>query len=167
MAERVRHKLLSNEKTTVDLVSGPDSYRDLPRLLAVTRTGNSAINVQLSLEETYADINPVRVNPSSKSAFVYGLHSFIVSCFISIMRGCDNMCTYCIVPFTRGRERSRPIRSIVDEVRRLSDEVAFRFCLSFEIFVNIQVFCVRVVFFFKFSFLSAFRTVQRISVLSS
>uniref|UniRef100_A0A9J2P9J3 CDK5RAP1-like protein n=1 Tax=Ascaris lumbricoides TaxID=6252 RepID=A0A9J2P9J3_ASCLU len=102
MAERVRHKLLQ-EANAVDVVAGPDSYRDLPRLLAVTRTGRSAINVQLSLEETYADVTPVRLDPMAKSAFV------------SIMRGCDNMCTYCIVPFTRGRERSRPLRSIVDE----------------------------------------------------
>uniref|UniRef100_F1KZU4 CDK5RAP1-like protein n=1 Tax=Ascaris suum TaxID=6253 RepID=F1KZU4_ASCSU len=107
MAERVRHKLLQ-EANAVDVVAGPDSYRDLPRLLAVTRTGRSAINVQLSLEETYADVTPVRLDPMAKSAFV------------SIMRGCDNMCTYCIVPFTRGRERSRPLRSIVDEVKRLS-----------------------------------------------
>ncbi|VDM47931.1 unnamed protein product [Toxocara canis] len=109
MAERVRHRLLTDENA-VDIVAGPDSYRDLPRLLAVTRTGHSAINVQLSLEETYADVSPVRVDSAAKSAFV------------SIMRGCDNMCTYCIVPFTRGRERSRPLRSIVEEVKRLSDQ---------------------------------------------
>ncbi|TKR77727.1 hypothetical protein L596_018645 [Steinernema carpocapsae] len=109
MAERVKHTILEKSKK-VDIIAGPDSYRDLPRLLAVAGTGRSAINVQLSLEETYADVNPVRVDPESKTAFV------------SIMRGCDNMCTYCIVPLTRGRERSRPIASILDEVRRLSDE---------------------------------------------
>uniref|UniRef100_A0A915CIY0 CDK5RAP1-like protein n=1 Tax=Parascaris univalens TaxID=6257 RepID=A0A915CIY0_PARUN len=109
MAERVRHRLLQ-EADAVDLVAGPDSYRDLPRLLAVTRTGRSAINVQLSVEETYADVAPVRLDPVAKSAFV------------SIMRGCDNMCTYCIVPFTRGRERSRPLHSIIDEVKRLSHQ---------------------------------------------
>ncbi|KJH41558.1 putative tRNA-i(6)A37 thiotransferase enzyme MiaB [Dictyocaulus viviparus] len=109
MAERVRHDLLS-KNGLVDIVAGPDAYRDLPRLLAVARAGSSAINVQLSVEETYADIKPVRVNDNTKTAFV------------SIMRGCDNMCSYCVVPLTRGRERSRPIDSIVDEVRRLSDE---------------------------------------------
>lgn len=109
MAERVRHQLLS-EIQYVDIVAGPDSYRDLPRLLAVTQYGSQAINVQLSLEETYADIAPVRADISTKSAYV------------SIMRGCDNMCTFCIVPFTRGRERSRPIKSIIDEVKQLSNE---------------------------------------------
>ncbi|VDN29889.1 unnamed protein product, partial [Cylicostephanus goldi] len=110
MAERVRHGLLS-KKGLVDVVAGPDAYRDLPRLLAVARAGTSAINVQLSVEETYADVKPVRVDRDAKTAYV------------SIMRGCDNMCTYCVVPLTRGRERSRPIDSIIDEVRRLSDEV--------------------------------------------
>uniref|UniRef100_A0A1I7Y1L5 CDK5RAP1-like protein n=1 Tax=Steinernema glaseri TaxID=37863 RepID=A0A1I7Y1L5_9BILA len=109
MAERVRHTILEKAKK-VDVVAGPDAYRDLPRLLAVAGTGRNAINVQLSLEETYANVNPVRTDPESKSAFV------------SIMRGCDNMCTYCVVPYTRGRERSRPISWILDEVRRLSDE---------------------------------------------
>ncbi|CAB3402439.1 unnamed protein product [Caenorhabditis bovis] len=109
MAERVRHDLLA-KKELVSIVAGPDSYRDLPRLIAVARGGSSAINVQLSLDETYADVQPVRVDVDSKTAFV------------SIMRGCDNMCTYCVVPFTRGRERSRPIESIVDEVARLRDE---------------------------------------------
>ncbi|VDN50983.1 unnamed protein product [Dracunculus medinensis] len=108
MAERIRHELLQNY--VIDIVAGPDSYRDLPRLLAVAFGGSRAINVQLSLEETYADIAPVRVDPLAKSAYV------------SIMRGCDNMCTYCIVPFTRGRERSRPMNSIISEIRRLSDE---------------------------------------------
>uniref|UniRef100_A0A915Q707 CDK5RAP1-like protein n=1 Tax=Setaria digitata TaxID=48799 RepID=A0A915Q707_9BILA len=109
MAEHVRHKLLMCTEN-VDVVAGPDSYRDLPRLLAIARGGSMAINVQLSLEETYADIVPVRTDKFSKTAFV------------SIMRGCDNMCTYCVVPYTRGRERSRPMNSILDEIRRLSDE---------------------------------------------
>ncbi|EJD74780.1 tRNA-I(6)A37 thiotransferase enzyme MiaB, variant [Loa loa] len=109
MAERVRHNLLTYTEN-VDVVAGPDSYRDLPRLLAIARCGSMAINVQLSLEETYADIVPVRKDKFSKTAFV------------SIMRGCDNMCTYCVVPYTRGRERSRPINSILDEIRSLSDE---------------------------------------------
>ncbi|CAD6190343.1 unnamed protein product [Caenorhabditis auriculariae] len=109
MAERVRHDLLSN-RNLVNVVAGPDSYRDLPRLLAVARAGSDAINVQLSYDETYADVSPVRVDLDSRTAFV------------SIMRGCDNMCTYCVVPYTRGRERSRPLESIVDEVSRLRDE---------------------------------------------
>ncbi|MCP9257188.1 CDK5 regulatory subunit-associated protein 1 [Dirofilaria immitis] len=109
MAERVRHNLLTCTEN-VDVVAGPDSYRDLPRLLAIARCGSMAINVQLSLEETYADIVPVRKDKFSKTAFV------------SIMRGCDNMCTYCVVPYTRGRERSRPMISILDEIRGLSDE---------------------------------------------
>ncbi|XP_063386754.1 CDK5RAP1-like protein [Cydia fagiglandana] len=108
MAERLKTKLIEKEKT-VDVVAGPDSYRDLPRLLALTESGQTAVNVLLSLDETYADVVPVRLNQDS------------VSAFISIMRGCDNMCTYCIVPFTRGRERSRPLRSIVDEARLLAD----------------------------------------------
>ncbi|KAK0416902.1 hypothetical protein QR680_012743 [Steinernema hermaphroditum] len=109
MAERVRHKILEKSKN-VDVVAGPDAYRDLPRLLAVAGTGRNAINVQLSLDETYADVSPVRMDAESKNAFV------------SIMRGCDNMCTYCIVPLTRGRERSRPVSSILEEVRRLSED---------------------------------------------
>ncbi|CAK1550327.1 unnamed protein product [Leptosia nina] len=109
MAERLKEKLIEKEKA-VDVVAGPDSYRDLPRLLAVTENGQTAVNVLLSLDETYADVVPVRLNKDS------------VSAFISIMRGCDNMCTYCIVPFTRGRERSRPIDSIVEEVRHLADQ---------------------------------------------
>ncbi|XP_014601693.1 PREDICTED: CDK5RAP1-like protein isoform X2 [Polistes canadensis] len=108
MAERLKHKILEKEKL-VDVIAGPDSYKDLPRLLAQTDK-ETAINVLLSLDETYADILPVR------------LHSNSVSAFVSIMRGCDNMCTYCIVPFTRGRERSRPIDSIVNEIQHLSDE---------------------------------------------
>ncbi|XP_075979981.1 mitochondrial tRNA methylthiotransferase CDK5RAP1 [Anticarsia gemmatalis] len=109
MAERLKEKLIEKEKA-VDVVAGPDSYRDLPRLLALTENGQPAVNVLLSLDETYADVVPVRLNQDS------------VSAFISIMRGCDNMCTYCIVPFTRGRERSRPVTSIVDEVRQLADQ---------------------------------------------
>ncbi|KRT81134.1 hypothetical protein AMK59_5777, partial [Oryctes borbonicus] len=108
MAERLKEKILEKERT-VDIIAGPDSYKDLPRLLALTENNQSAINVLLSLDETYADIMPVRLNENSVTAFV------------SIMRGCDNMCTYCIVPFTRGRERSRPISSILDEVKYLSD----------------------------------------------
>lgn len=108
MAERLKHKLLVKENM-VDLVAGPDSYRDLPRMLAIADGGQTAVNVILSLDETYADVMPVQLDSKSPSAFV------------SIMRGCDNMCSYCIVPFTRGRERSRPLESIVDEVRRLSD----------------------------------------------
>uniref|UniRef100_A0A0N5AN96 CDK5RAP1-like protein n=1 Tax=Syphacia muris TaxID=451379 RepID=A0A0N5AN96_9BILA len=109
MAERLKGEFLLLNKN-VDVVAGPDSYRDLPRLLAVVRGGGKALNVQLSLEETYADITPVRTESSSKTAY------------ISIMRGCDNMCSYCIVPYTRGRERSRPVESILDEVRQLSDQ---------------------------------------------
>ncbi|CAG9857027.1 unnamed protein product [Phyllotreta striolata] len=109
MAERLKEKLLE-KSSIVDLVAGPDSYRHLPRLLALTNNNQKSVNVLLSLEETYADITPVRLNENSVTAFV------------SIMRGCDNMCTYCIVPFTRGRERSRPVSSILDEVRRLSEE---------------------------------------------
>ncbi|CAL7951616.1 unnamed protein product [Xylocopa violacea] len=107
MAERLKEKILERENF-VDVVAGPDSYKDLPRLLSVA-DNETAINVTLSFDETYADITPVRLNPESTSAFV------------TIMRGCDNMCTYCIVPFTRGRERSRPIDSIVKEIQHLSD----------------------------------------------
>ncbi|XP_055383315.1 CDK5RAP1-like protein [Condylostylus longicornis] len=107
MAERLKTEVLEKEKW-VDIVAGPDSYKDLPRLLAVTKNGQSAVNVLLSLDETYADIMPVRLNKDSVTAYV------------SIMRGCDNMCSYCIVPFTRGRERSRPLSSIEDEVKHLA-----------------------------------------------
>nr|XP_019942631.1 PREDICTED: CDK5 regulatory subunit-associated protein 1 [Paralichthys olivaceus] len=109
MAERLKTELLEREKL-VDVLAGPDAYRDLPRLLTVADGGHQASNVLLSLEETYADIMPVHVAPQGYSAFV------------SIMRGCDNMCSYCIVPFTRGRERSRPVSSILEEVRMLSDQ---------------------------------------------
>lgn len=109
MAERIRDKIMEREKL-VDLVVGPDAYRDLPKLLADVDDGRKAVNVLLSLEETYADIKPVRTNDNGVSAFV------------TIMRGCDNMCAFCVVPFTRGRERSRPIESILDELKQLSDE---------------------------------------------
>ena len=109
MAERLRSKLLEQERL-VDLVVGPDAYRDLPRLLAENHdTGQAAVNVQLSREETYADLAPVRTDTNGVSAFV------------SIMRGCDNMCAFCVVPFTRGRERSRPVTSILSEVGQLVD----------------------------------------------
>jgi hypothetical protein len=110
MAERLKSRLLEGEYG-VDLVCGPDAYRDLPRLLAHSHgSGNAAINVQLSLDETYADIAPVRLDPGSPSALV------------TVMRGCDNLCTYCIVPFTRGRERSRDLASICREVETLSQQ---------------------------------------------
>ncbi|KAJ3646631.1 hypothetical protein Zmor_024210 [Zophobas morio] len=109
MAERLKHKVLEKDHS-VDVVAGPDSYRDLPRLLALTENSQKSVNVLLSLDETYADIMPVRLNENSVSAFV------------SIMRGCDNMCTYCIVPWTRGRERSRPIDSILKEIELLSQQ---------------------------------------------
>ena len=106
MAERLKDKML--ETNLVDLVAGPDSYRDLPRLLAVTQySEESAINVMLSLDETYADVTPSRLDQNS------------VTGFVSIQRGCDNMCSYCIVPFTRGRERSRPVQTILNEVKVL------------------------------------------------
>ncbi|CAN9512575.1 unnamed protein product [Ophioblennius macclurei] len=109
MAERLKAELLEREKL-VDVLAGPDAYRDLPRLLAVADGGQQASNVLLSLEETYADVMPVHHAARGTSAFV------------SIMRGCDNMCSYCIVPFTRGRERSRPLASILEEIRILSDQ---------------------------------------------
>jgi tRNA-2-methylthio-N6-dimethylallyladenosine synthase len=109
MAERLKTTLLEEEQI-VDLVAGPDAYRDLPRLLEAADAGSRAINTFLSREETYADIAPVR------------LHSNGVSAFISIMRGCDNMCTFCVVPFTRGRERSRDPHSIVAEATGLFEQ---------------------------------------------
>ncbi|GIV35731.1 MAG: tRNA-2-methylthio-N(6)-dimethylallyladenosine synthase [Cyclobacteriaceae bacterium] len=109
MAERLKTALLEEEKT-VDLVAGPDAYRDLPNLLQQADEGQRSVNTFLSREETYADIAPVR------------LHSNGVTAFISIMRGCDNMCTFCVVPFTRGRERSRDPRSIVAEATRLFEQ---------------------------------------------
>lgn len=106
MAERLKTQLLEEEQI-VDLVAGPDAYRDLPKLVQEVDTGHKAINTFLSREETYADINPVR------------LHANGVTAFIAIMRGCDNMCSFCVVPFTRGRERSRTPQSIVKEARQL------------------------------------------------
>ncbi len=106
MAERLKTKLLEEEKI-VDLIAGPDAYRDLPNLVAQVDGGQKAANTILSREETYADINPVRLNSNGVSAFV------------SITRGCDNMCTFCVVPFTRGRERSRDPQSIINEAKEL------------------------------------------------
>ena len=106
MAERLKTKLLEEEHL-VDLVVGPDAYRDLPNLLKETAEGRDAINVILSKEETYADISPVRLSGNGVTAFV------------TITRGCDNMCTFCIVPFTRGRERSRDPHSIINECKEL------------------------------------------------
>jgi tRNA-2-methylthio-N6-dimethylallyladenosine synthase len=106
MAERLKSKFLEEEKL-VDLIVGPDAYRDLPKLVKETTEGRKAVNVILSQEETYADISPVRLNSNGVTAFV------------SIMRGCDNMCSFCVVPFTRGRERSRQPKSILNEVSEL------------------------------------------------
>ena len=109
MAERLKEKILEEEKL-VDLVVGPDAYRDLPNLINELEDGRKAVNVLLSKEETYADIEPVRLNSNGVSAFV------------SITRGCDNMCTFCVVPFTRGRERSRNPESIMEEIRDLQNK---------------------------------------------
>ncbi len=109
MAERLKSKLLEEEKL-VDLVVGPDAYRDLPGLILEAEDGEKGVNTFLSREETYADISPVRLNSNG------------VTAFISIMRGCDNMCSFCVVPFTRGRERSRDPYSIVDEARNLFND---------------------------------------------
>jgi len=109
MAERIKEKILDEEKL-VDLVVGPDAYRDLPNLINELEDGRKAVNVLLSKEETYADIEPVRLNSNGVSAFV------------SITRGCDNMCTFCVVPFTRGRERSRDPESILQEIQVLKDK---------------------------------------------
>ena len=106
MAERLKSKFLEEEKI-VDLVVGPDAYKDLPNLIAEVDEGRNAVNVILSKEETYGDIAPVRLNSNGVTAFV------------SITRGCDNMCTFCVVPFTRGRERSRDPQSIIEEVNDL------------------------------------------------
>ncbi|MEM1405417.1 MAG: tRNA (N6-isopentenyl adenosine(37)-C2)-methylthiotransferase MiaB [Bacteroidota bacterium] len=108
MAERLKSQLLEEEKI-VDLVAGPDAYRDLPNLVTQVDEGTKAVNTFLSREETYADISPVRLNSNG------------VTAFISIMRGCDNMCSFCVVPFTRGRERSRDPYSIVAEAKDLFD----------------------------------------------
>ncbi len=109
MAERLKKNLLDEEKL-VDLVAGPDAYRDLPNLIDEVGTGQKAVNVLLSRDETYADISPVRLDQGGISAFV------------TIMRGCDNMCSFCVVPFTRGRERSRDPKTIVAECQDLFDK---------------------------------------------
>lgn len=108
MAERLKTNLLEEEKV-VDIVAGPDAYRDIPKLVEEAESGQKAVNVFLSREETYADISPIRLNSNGVTAFV------------SIMRGCDNMCSFCVVPFTRGRERSRDPHSIVREAQDLFD----------------------------------------------
>ena len=109
MAERLKEKFLEEEKI-VDLVVGPDAYRDIPNLLSEVNEGRDAINVILSKDETYGDVSPVRLNSNGVSAFV------------SITRGCDNMCTFCVVPFTRGRERSRDPKSIIEEIQEMVDK---------------------------------------------
>ena len=109
MAERLKSKLLEEEKI-VDMVVGPDAYKDLPNLIREIDDGRNAVNVILSKEETYGDIAPVRLNSNGVTALV------------SITRGCDNMCTFCVVPFTRGRERSRDPQSIVQEVNDLWEQ---------------------------------------------
>lgn len=106
MAERLKEDLLTKDNV-VDIVAGPDSYRELPRLLSTATDGGKGINVMLSTEETYAEISPVRLDKSG------------VSAFIAIMRGCNNFCSYCVVPFTRGRERSRDVQTILREAREL------------------------------------------------
>ena len=106
MAERLREQILEKEHL-VDLIAGPDSYRDLPSLISEAETGHKAVNVLLSREETYADINPVRMDRNG------------VTSFVSIMRGCNNMCAYCVVPYVRGAERSRDPGSVIREVRDL------------------------------------------------
>jgi len=109
MAERLKKKLMEEEQI-VDLVVGPDAYRDLPKLVGQADEGEKAINVHLSREETYAEISPMRLNSDG------------INAFISIMRGCDNMCSFCVVPFTRGRERSRDPFTIVAEAKDLYDK---------------------------------------------
>jgi len=106
MAERLKKKFLEEEKL-VDIVIGPDAYRDLPNLIAGAEDGDRGVNVLLSREETYAEISPMRLNSNG------------VSAYISIMRGCDNMCSFCVVPFTRGRERSRDSFTIIAEATDL------------------------------------------------
>jgi tRNA-2-methylthio-N6-dimethylallyladenosine synthase len=106
MAERLKDQLLVEEKS-VDIIVGPDAYRDLPKLIGTASEGQKAINVILSSDETYADINPVRLGGSG------------ISAFISIMRGCENFCSYCVVPYTRGKERSRNPETIICEAKEL------------------------------------------------
>ncbi len=109
MAERLKSQFLEEEKL-VDIVVGPDAYRSLPELIEIAETGQKAVNVLLSKEETYADIAPVRLGSNG------------VTAFISITRGCDNMCAFCVVPFTRGRERSRDPETIVNEAKELFEQ---------------------------------------------
>ena len=109
MAERLKQNLLEEEKI-VDMVVGPDAYKDIPNLLKEVEQGRNAVNVLLSKEETYGDISPVRLSSNGISAYV------------SITRGCDNMCTFCVVPFTRGRERSRDPESILSEIQALWEQ---------------------------------------------
>lgn len=109
MAERLKLKFIEEEKL-VDIVVGPDAYRTLPGLIEEAETGQKAVNVLLSRDETYADIAPIRLNSNGVTAFV------------SIMRGCNNMCSFCVVPFTRGRERSRDAASIINECRTLFED---------------------------------------------
>ena len=109
MAERLKEKFIEEEKL-VDLVVGPDAYRTLPSLIEEAETGQKAVNVLLSRDETYADIAPIRLNSNGVTAFV------------SIMRGCNNMCSFCVVPFTRGRERSRDAASIINECKTLFED---------------------------------------------
>jgi tRNA-2-methylthio-N6-dimethylallyladenosine synthase len=116
MAERMKEKILERSNNIVDLIVGPDAYRDLPKMINILsqieeKENRHAINVQLSLEETYGDIIPTRRSG--------------IKAFLSIMRGCNNMCSFCIVPFTRGRERSRAFDSIVDEVKVMRDSVIY------------------------------------------
>ncbi len=106
MAERLKEQLFDEEEA-VDLIAGPDSYRELPKLITISETGQKAANVILSEEETYSDLKAVR----------YGSNG--VSAFISIMRGCENFCSYCVVPYTRGKERSRDPESIMEEAKQL------------------------------------------------
>lgn len=108
MAERVKEELINVHHA--DLVVGPDSYMDLPNLVGAVEHGEKAINVELSTQETYKDVMPLKLG---------GVH---ISGFVSIMRGCNNFCTYCIVPYTRGRERSRDVESILSEIRDMRDK---------------------------------------------
>ncbi len=120
MAERMKEKIIERSNNVVDIIVGPDAYRDLPNMIEIISQKDSpgyAMNVQLSLEETYADIMPVRQSEDR------------VKAYLSIMRGCNNMCSFCIVPFTRGRERSRDYESILEEVKMLRDNVS-KICKS-------------------------------------
>ena len=128
MAERLKNQLLESDKM-VDMVLGPDAYRSLPTMISQIRSGSTpkGINVQLSLYETYSDISPLRSSSTSSSSnntakllSENNTQSREVSAYLSIMRGCNNLCSFCIVPFVRGRERSRPISSILSEIEQLS-----------------------------------------------